>query len=59
MNTDENSKGCRKIRINKLKNSYIPITFKTGDKISFIGDIGDNELIEYLINKNELKVTLL
>ena len=43
----------KSIRINGLKNSYIPITFKTGDKISFIGDIGDNELvavdnIEYL-----------
>lgn len=35
----------KSIRINESKNSYIPITFKTGDKISFIGDIGDNELI--------------
>ena len=35
----------KSIRINEAKNSYIPITFKTGDKISFIGDIGDNELI--------------
>ena len=35
----------KSIRINETKNSYIPITFKTGDKISFIGDIGDNELI--------------
>ena len=33
------------IRINESKNSYLPITFKTGDKISFIGDIGNNELI--------------